>query len=549
MAQKTEVLLPDIGDFTDVEVIEVLVRPGDSVLAEDPLITLESDKASMEIPAPRAGTVAELRVAVGDRVSQGDLILLLEADAASDTASAGQAEPDRDAPGEPAPAPAEPADIPAPAASAAALLREVALPDIGDFQDVEIIELLVAEGDSVEAEQSLIMLESDKATMEIPAPFGGVVKSLKVGVGDKVSQGDPIAAIETSAAAGLPTPAVAPDQAGHDDAPNGTQRPAGEKAPLSRPVVTRPSDAPRGKPHASPGVRRFARKLGVDLYQVSGSGPKGRISRDDVQAFVKQALAGGTVAAAPAAVGGPQLPAMPEVDFAKFGEIEEQALGRIKKLSGAHLHRAWLNVPHVTQFDEADITELEAFRKAHKEEAARAEARLTFMPFLMKALCKALREYPQFNSSLSVDGEKLILKRYVHIGVAVDTPNGLVVPVLRDVDKKGIFELARELGEIGGRARAGKLSPGEMQGGCISISSLGGIGGTQFAPIINAPEVAILGISQAQMQPIWDGEGFVPRLILPFSLSYDHRVIDGAEGVRFTRYLGELLADIRRLLL
>jgi pyruvate dehydrogenase E2 component (dihydrolipoamide acetyltransferase) len=325
-------------------------------------------------------------------------------------------------------------------------------------------------------------------------------------------------------------------------------RPAGEKEQLRRPVATRPSDTPRGRPHASPGVRRFARELGVDLGYVQGSGPKGRITKEDVQGFVKRMLAEGAPARA-AAGGALQLPGMPAVDFTQFGEVEEQELGRIKKLSGAHLHRSWLNVPHVTQFDEADITELEAFRKAQKEEAAKAEVKLTFMPFLMKAVCRALEAYPQFNSSLTPDGERLVLKKYVHIGVAVDTPNGLVVPVIRDVDKKGIFDLARDLGEMSAKARAGKLAPGDMQGGCLSISSLGGIGGTQFTPIVNAPEVAILGVSRAAMRPRWDGSAFEPRLIMPFSLSYDHRVIDGAEGVRFTSYLGQLLGDIRRLLL
>ncbi|MGB5568044.1 MAG: 2-oxo acid dehydrogenase subunit E2, partial [Sedimenticolaceae bacterium] len=350
-------------------------------------------------------------------------------------------------------------------------------------------------------------------------------------------------------AAAPPVSASAAEEAVPAAAPAETVRPAGEKEPLPRPVMVRPSDTPRGKAHASPGVRRFARELGVDLYHVPGSGPKGRATKEDVQAYVKRTLAEGAPAAIPDKAGGFALPGMPAVDFSSFGEIEEQPLGRIKKLSGAHLHRAWLNVPHVTQFDEADITELEAFRKAQKEEAARAEVKLTFMPFLMKAVCRAMSTFPQFNSSLSADGEKLILKRYVHIGVAVDTPNGLVVPVIRDVDKKGIFELAQELGEMSAKARAGKLSPSEMQGGCISISSLGGIGGTQFAPIVNAPEVAIIGISRAEMQPKWNGEAFVPRLTMPFSLSYDHRVIDGVEGVRFTSHLRELLGDIRRLLL
>jgi pyruvate dehydrogenase E2 component (dihydrolipoamide acetyltransferase) len=566
-----EVLLPDIGDFHDVEIIEVLVKPGDRVAPEDPLLTLESDKASMEIPAPQGGLVEEVKVAVGDRLNQGDLILTLSAEAAGSgaaTDSAGEAESMpagdaaqpaemvEDAPG--AEPPVEPQPDLAPATAAAATssaasgsVVPVELPDIGDFHDVEIIEILVKPGDRVEAEQSLLTLESDKATMEIPAPFAGVVQSVEVGVGAKVNKGDLIATVATGE--GLPAAVAeaepAPAESAAEAPAETPARAPGEKEPLRRPVLARPSDAPPGKAHASPGVRRFARELGVDLYRVPGSAAKGRITKEDVQAYVKRTLAEGVPASAPAAAGALQLPAMPAVDFSKFGEIEERELGRIKKLSGAHLHRSWLNVPHVTQFDEADITDLEAFRKAQKDAAAQADVKLTFMPFLMKAMCKALAAYPQFNSSLAAEGDRLILKKYVHIGVAVDTPNGLLVPVIRDVDKKGVFDLARDLAETSARARAGKLSPADLQGGCISISSLGGIGGTQFTPIVNAPEVAILGVSRAAMQPRWDGSAFVPRLIMPFSLSYDHRVIDGVEGVRFTSYLGELLGDIRRLLL
>ena len=552
MAQMIEVLLPDIGDFHDVEVIEILVKPGDRVEAEYPLITLESDKASMEIPSPQAGVIAEVRVALGDKINRGDLLMMLET--AAEGAAATPAAESGSEPAEPEAREAltapDPELAPAAATATESEIREVALPDIGDFKDVEIVELLVSPGDVVEAEQSLLTLETDKATMEIPAPFAGTVKSVEVAVGDKINQGDVVARIETTVESETVESSEAPAATGVapvEEPP--APRAPGEKEPLRRPVLARPSDAPRGKAHASPGVRRFARELGVDLFYVPGSGPKGRITKEDVQDFVKRSLAEGAQAVAPVAGGGPGLPTMPVVDFSKFGEVEEQELGRIKKLSGAHLHRSWLNVPHVTQFDDADITELEAFRKSQKDEAAKADVKLTFMPFLMKAVCKALRTFPQFNSSLSPEGERLILKKYLHIGVAVDTPNGLLVPVIRDVDQKGIFDLARELGEISARAREGKLSPAEMQGGCISISSLGGIGGTQFAPIVNAPEVAILGISRAEMQPQWDGDAFVPRLIMPFSLSYDHRVIDGVEGVRFTSYLGELLGDIRRLLL
>ena len=562
MAQMIEVLLPDIGDFHDVEVIEILVQPGDQVEAESPLITLESDKASMEIPSPHAGVIGELKVALGDKINQGDLILTLTADdAAFDAAETeAEAQPQIEATTESADEAAEEQPPSAPAESAAQpsagepQLEQVLLPDIGDFKDVEVIELLVAVGDQVEPEQSLLTLESDKASMEIPAPVAGRVISLDVNIGDRINEGDLLATVETiqlgqaAAQQSTDTTPVQTAPSPTSEPPDETPRQPGEKAQSRRPVMARPSDAPRGKAHASPGVRRFARELGVDLYQVPGSGPKGRITKDDVQNFVKRALAEG----APSAVGGGgalALPSMPEVDFGKFGEIEEKELGRIKKLSGAHLHRAWLNVPHVSQFDEADITELEAFRKSQKDEAAKADVKLTFMPFLMKALCKAMDAYPQFNSSLSADGEKLVFKKYIHIGVAVDTPNGLVVPVVRDVNQKGIFEIAGDLGELSTKARAGKLSPGDMQGGCISISSLGGIGGTQFTPIVNAPEVAILGISRAEMKPKWDGEQFTPRLMMPFSLSYDHRVIDGAEGVRFTTYLAQLLGDIRRLLL
>ena len=427
-----------------------------------------------------------------------------------------------------------------------AKVTEVTLPDIGDFKDVEVIEVLVSPGDHIEAEDSLITLESDKASMEIPSPVAGTVKEMKVKVGDTINQGDPIAVVEAEERAPAETAPVAPPPV--EPPPPSPPPPApGEKKAKPLPVAPTPADMPAKKAHASPAVRRFARELGVNLGQVQGSGPKGRITKDDVQAFVKSALAGGQPAAAAGA--GFSLPSMPEVDFSQFGEIEETELGRIKKISGKHLHRSWITVPHVTQFDEADITALEAFRKEMKAEAEKQEIRLTFMPFLLKACVAALQRFPQVNASLSPDGEKLILKKYFHIGVAVDTPNGLMVPVLRDVDRKGIYELAGELMEISGKAREGKLAPGDLQGGCFTISSLGGIGGTQFTPIVNAPEVAILGVSRAQMKPVWNGSEFEPRLIMPFSLSYDHRVIDGAEGVRFTSYLGGLLSDIRRLLL
>lgn len=564
MGKTTEVFLPDIGDFHDVEVIELLVKPGDRIAAEDSIATLESDKATMEIPAPVAGVVQAVKVALGQKINVGDLLLLIETDAV-EVAPDESAQPPvaAAAPVSPTATASPPAAAPQAAPPATAVppavateVKEIHLPDLGDFHDVSVIEVMVEPGDRIAAEDSMITLESEKATMEIPAPEGGLVRAVKVAVGDKINRGQLLMLLEVPVA-GAPTSMddsveLAPEPA-VPTAPRLPPEPAprapGEKARQPRPVIARPSDAPRGRAHASPAVRRFARELGVDLMQVPGSAPKSRITKEDVQDFVKRALAGGA-APMPTTVGLPlQLPAAPEVDFSKFGEIEAVALGRIKKLSGAHLHRSWLTVPHVTQFDAADITELEAFRKAQQATADGQGVKLTFMPFLMKAVAAALRQFPQFNASLAPGGEQLILKKYLHLGVAVDTPNGLVVPVLRDVDRKGIFELARELGEVGRRARDGKLSPGDLQGGCLSISSLGGIGGTQFTPIVNAPEVAILGVSRAEMKPVWTGAEFAPRLIMPFSLSYDHRVIDGAEGVRFTTYLAGLLADIRRLLL
>ncbi len=550
MAQMTEVLLPDIGDFADVEVIELLVSPGDRIAREDSILTLESDKATMEIPSPHDGVVSEVRVAIGDRIKQGSLLLLMQV---GEDAAQPAAEEVEDADEvESTPVPVAAAPVAAEPAAVESKSMEIPLPDIGDFKDVEVIEILVAVGDQVEVEDSIITLESDKATMEIPSPAAGRVQAVTVAAGDKINQGDLLIVLDTVAAQTVAdaTQAAAEPAAVAEPA-RAPERAIGEKEAKRRPVIAKPSDAPRGKAHASPAVRRFARELGVDLYQVPGSGHKGRITKEDVQNYVKGALAEGSAAAtaAPGSAGPLALPTAPEIDFSRFGEIEEKALGRIKKISGAHLHRSWLGVPHVSQFDEADISELEAFRKSQKDSAAKQDVRLTFMPFLMKALAAVMREYPQFNASLSADGERLIYKKYLHIGVAVDTPNGLMVPVVRDVDKKGVFELARDLMEMSGKARDGKLAPGDMQGGCISISSLGGIGGTQFTPIVNAPEVAILGISRAEMKPKWNGSDFEPRLMMPFSLSYDHRVIDGAEGVRFTTRLAGLLADIRTLLL
>ena len=570
MASVENVLLPDIGDFAEVEIIEILVAPGDTIAPEQSLLTLESDKATMEIPSPIGGTVKEVKVAVGDKISKDALLMTVETGGG---AAATEPEEAAEPPAEPAPAatPTQPSPMsaaapasPAPSETSAAApgaAVEVRLPDIGDFADIPVIEVLVGVGDQVNVDQSILTLESDKATMEIPSTAAGQVQSVSVRVGDKVNRGDLLMTL-LGAAAPVPgdgEPDSSAEEAEYVQAPAAVPKAEAAAAPRpgeserrKAPVLPRPADmqaiASGRTPHASPAVRRFARELGVDLGRVKGSGRKGRIVKDDVQAYVKQMLSAG--APAPAAAGLPfQLPAAPEVDFAKFGEIETRPLPRIKKLSGAHLHRCWLTVPHVTQLDEADITALEAFRKEQRSAAEKAGVKLTFMPFLLKAVAGALAQMPTLKASLTPDGESLIVKRYTHIGVAVDTPNGLVVPVLRDVDKKGIFDLSGELMTLSAKARDGKLLPGDMQGGVFSISSLGGIGGTAFTPIVNAPEVAILGVSRSEMKPVWDGESFQPRLMLPLSLSYDHRVVDGAEAVRFTTLLASLLGDIRRLLL
>ena len=532
-----QVVVPDIGDFKEVEVIEVLVKPGDAVTKEQSLITLESDKATMEIPSPAAGVVKELKVKTGDKVSRGSPILLLDA----------KDEPKKAPPKE---EPKKPEAPRAPATRGTA--QTVAVPDIGDFKEVEVIEVLVKPGDAITKEQSLVTLESDKATMEIPSPAAGVVKELKVKTGDKVSQGSPILVLdgaeqraepraEPKAASAKPPASV----------PSPTPAPAAPRAPAAREAQ---ADTGGAKPHASPSVRKFARELGVDLTEVQGSGPKGRILHSDVQAFVKGALAGGVARAAPGSKAGGSalpfnLPAWPDVDFAKFGPVEIKPLARIQKLSGPYLHRNWISIPHVTQCDDADITDLEAFRKAQTAETEKKGFKLTMLAFMIKACVTALKRFPQFNASLDKSGENIIVKNYFHIGVAVDTPGGLVVPVVRDADRKGVFDLARELGEISKIARDGKLKPTDLQGGTFSISSLGGIGGTYFTPIINAPEVAILGVSRSSMRPIWTGKEFAPRLIMPISLSYDHRVIDGATAARFTTFLVSVLSAIRKLIL
>lgn len=522
-----KVLVPDIGDFESVEVIEVLVAVGDQVNENDVLITLESDKATMEVPSPQSGTVKELSVSEGDQVSEGAVILSLDVgETATDEKEAPKAEPSSQEP-----------------ATEGSEEITVQVPDIGDFTDIPVIEVLISVGDEVSADQALVTLESDKATMEVPAPQAGTVVSLLIKEGDTVSEGHKVLTLATtgSATTGKSEPVPSPSPA-----PTPAAAPAPEKpkptAPAP-PAAQQPVDeASFSKAHASPSIRRFARELGVDLGKVKGSGRKGRITKEDVQQFVKSVMQGGTSTSSSTGSG---LPVMPEVDFSKFGPVEEKSLARIRKLSAQNLHRNWVVVPHVTQFDEADITEMEAFRKAQSADGVK----LTPLAFLLKACAMTLREFPEFNSSLHPDGDRLIMKQYCHIGFAADTDQGLVVPVIRDVDKKGLVELANECRALAGKARDGKLGAADMQGGCFTISSLGGIGGTAFTPIVNAPEVAILGVSKSDTKPQWDGNNFQPRLMLPLSLSYDHRVIDGAKAARFTVHLSGLLADIRRLLL
>ncbi|MBT0026909.1 MULTISPECIES: pyruvate dehydrogenase complex dihydrolipoyllysine-residue acetyltransferase [Vibrio] len=529
-AELKEVHVPDIGG-DEVEVTEIMVAVGDSIEEEQSLLTVEGDKASMEVPAPFAGTLKEIKVAAGDKVSTGSLIMVFE------TAGSG--------------APAAPAAAEAPAAAAptASAAKEVNVPDIGG-DEVEVTEIMVAVGDTVEEEQSLITVEGDKASMEVPAPFAGTVKEIKIAAGDKVSTGSLIMVFEVAGAA--PAPAAAPAQAAAPAAP----APKAEAPAAAAPAATGDFKENDEYAHASPVVRRLAREFGVNLSKVKGSGRKSRILKEDVQAYVKDALKrleSGAGAAASGKGDGAALGLLPwpKVDFSKFGETEVQPLSRIKKISGANLHRNWVMIPHVTQWDNADITALEAFRKEQNAIEAKKDTGMKITPlvFIMKAVAKALEAFPAFNSSLSEDGESLILKKYVNVGIAVDTPNGLVVPVFKDVNKKGIYELSEELMAVSKKARAGKLTAADMQGGCFTISSLGGIGGTAFTPIVNAPEVGILGVSKSEMKPVWNGKEFEPRLQLPLSLSYDHRVIDGAEGARFITYLNSCLSDIRRLVL
>ena len=523
-----EVHVPDIGG-DEVEVTEIMVKVGDTIAAEQSLITVEGDKASMEVPAPFAGTVKEIKINTGDKVSTGSLIMIFEVAGAA-----------------PAAAPAKAEAAPAAAAPAASGSKEVHVPDIGG-DEVEVTEVMVKVGDKIAAEQSLITVEGDKASMEVPAPFAGTVKEIKISTGDKVSTGSLIMVFEVEGAA----PAAAPAAA----APAPAAAPAQAAKPAAAPAAKAEGKSEFAENdayvHATPLIRRLAREFGVNLAKVKGSGRKGRILREDVQAYVKEAVK--RAEAAPAATGGgiPGMLPWPKVDFSKFGEIEEVELGRIQKISGANLSRNWVMIPHVTHFDKTDITDLEAFRKQQNAEAEKRKLDVKFTPvvFIMKAVAAALEQMPRFNSSLSEDAQRLTLKKYINIGVAVDTPNGLVVPVFKDVNKKSITELSRELTVISKKARDGKLTAGEMQGGCFTISSIGGLGTTHFAPIVNAPEVAILGVSKSAMEPVWNGKEFVPRLMMPISLSFDHRVIDGADGARFITIINNMLSDIRRLVM
>ncbi|QGZ61225.1 dihydrolipoyllysine-residue acetyltransferase [Paraburkholderia acidisoli] len=553
MSQAIEVKVPDIGDYKDIPVIEVLVKAGDTVEKEQSLITLESDKATMDVPSPASGTVKEVKVKVGDNVSEGVLVLVLEGGAAA-PAAAPAAKEEKAAPAAAPAQAAAPAPAAAPAASGGA--QSVKVPDIGDYKDVPVIEVNVKVGDRVEKEQSLVTLESDKATMDVPSPVAGVVKEIKVKVGDNVSEGTEIVVVEAEGAApAAAAPAAKAPAEQPSDAPAAPAKPApaAPSALAQAPAIPAGEGGARRPSHASPSVRKFARDLGVDVARVTGTGPKGRITQDDVTAFVKGVMTGqlaapAGAAAAPAAGGaGLNLLPWPKVDFTKFGPIDTQPLSRIKKISGANLHRNWVMIPHVTNNDEADITDLEALRVQLNKENEKAGVKFTMLAFVIKAVVAALKKFPAFNASL--DGDNLVFKQYFHIGFAADTPNGLVVPVIRDADKKGLVDIAREMTELSKLAREGKLKPDQMQGGCFSISSLGGIGGTHFTPIINAPEVAILGLSKSAMKPVWDGKQFVPRLTLPLSLSYDHRVIDGAAAARFNAYLGSILGDFRRVIL
>ena len=533
MSKALEIKVPDIGDYKGVPVIEVHVKVGDRVEKEQSLVTLESDKATMDVPSSHAGIVKEVKVKVGDSISEGDVVILLEESGESASAA-------------PAPQASVASESPAPVsnqAAASGATLEIKVPDIGDYKGVPVIEVHVKVGDRVEKEQSLVTLESDKATMDVPSSHAGVVKEVRVKVGDAISEGDVVILLSESGAAVSAAPSTP------DKAPQQVSSAPASSAPVSTPR-SEVSPVAAGISHASPSVRKYARELGVDVAKVTGTGPKGRITQEDVQAYVKNIMTGQAASPAGAPVsagGGLNLLPWPKIDFSKFGETETKPLSRIQKLSAANLSRNWVMIPAVTYHEDADITDLEAFRVMTNKDNEKQGVKVTMLAFLIKAAVNALKKYPEFNSSL--DGDNLVMKKYFHIAFAADTPNGLVVPVVRNADKKGIFEIAKETGELAKLAREGKLKPDQMQGASFTISSLGGIGGTYFAPIINAPEVAILGVNKASMKPIWDGKQFVPKLICPLSLTADHRVIDGALATRFNVYLAELLADFRRVVL
>ena len=531
-----KILVPDLGGADSVEVIEIAVAVGDSVDVEQSLLVLESDKATMDVPSPQAGVVKNILVKEGDTVGEGSAIVELELEGGATPEPNPAAEAAATAPEAALEVAPEPVIEAAPAASEPQL---VAVPDIGSDDQVEVIELSVAVGDTLEEGDTLMVLESDKATMDVPAPFAGEVTELKVKEGDKVATGDAIAMVKGAAAAVAPTPTQATSAKEAPQAPAATPAPADPVAEVTA--------APGTNVHAGPAVRHLARELGVDLSKVAATGPRGRILKDDIHAYVKTAVK--KAGTGSGATGGAGIPQVPEIDFGQFGEIELVKMAKIAKLTAANMQRSWLNVPHVTQFDDADITELEAFRKSMKAEAEKRGTKLTPVPFLLKAVATAIEQNPAFNRSLHADGEHVVQKKYIHVGMAVDTPRGLVVPVIRDVDKKGIWQLTEEVMAMAVKARDGKLKPSEMQGGCFTISSLGAIGGKGFTPIVNTPEVGILGISKAEVKPVWNGSEFVPRNMLPLCLSYDHRAINGGDAGRFMTTLVALIGDIRRLIL
>jgi len=556
MTTTQDIRIPDLDGAESVEVIEVLTSVGDTISVDDSLLTLESDKASMELPAAQAGVIQTLTVSVGDTVSSGDVIGTIEVIDSATTAPANPASSAAEEPTSSEPD-ASTVDHAEPAADSAVTM-DVTVPDIGDVTDVQVIEILVNIGDTIAVDQSVVTLESDKASMEIPSPIAGIVTDIAIALDDVVSAGARLLTVSTDSAAPLaPTKSAAANKPAAPAAPAAatTTEPATKRnssAGNAASPTARIDDDKMRKAHASPGVRRYAREHGADLSLITGSGRKGRILRDDVREFIKKSMEGAasTYGNAQGAVsGGSGIPPLPEVDFSKFGEVERVEMGRINKLSAQNLHRAWLNLPMVTHHEEGDITDMEAFRQELKATRQENEPKVTGLAFQMKALVQSLKAFPKLNSSLSADGQALFYKKYFHIGIAVDTPNGLVVPVFKDVDKKSVYELAVEMADMSSRARKKKLKPSEMQGASMTISSLGGIGGTGFTPIINPPEVAILGISRAKMQPVWNGQDFAPRLMCPFALTYDHRVVDGADAARFMAHYVQTIGDIRRLLL